>query len=320
MVAKLPESKHFQIERLADGVYAVIASEQGYATANAGIIDLGDKTIVFDTFISPDAAKDLLKAGEELTSHRVAYVVNSHRHDDHIRGNQVFSPHVDIISTTLTRDGIAKHEPEDIKWAKENVPQLIIETQSRLDAERDARQRRVLAYDIVYYQAIIESLPQLKTRLPNITFEHKLAIHGARRTVELHSFGPGHTASDLFLYLPEEKIAFMGDLLFINWHPYLLHGFPEEWKRFLGKVEALGVQTVIPGHGPVGRSADLSLTTQYIESLERIAVEMVKSGKPVEAVSSQPIPSPFESWGFLDFFVINLEFLYKRTAQATEKK
>jgi hypothetical protein len=41
--------------------YAVVATEQGYAICNVGIVDIGDKTIIFDTFISPDAAKDLLR-------------------------------------------------------------------------------------------------------------------------------------------------------------------------------------------------------------------------------------------------------------------
>jgi len=62
--------------------------------------------------------------------------------------------------------------------------------------------------------------------------------------------------------------------------------------------------------------------TKYIESLESVAVNMVKSGKSAEEVSLQPIPSPFETWWlfFDNFFVTNLEFLYKRAVQGTEKK
>jgi len=321
MPAQLPESKHFQIERLAEGVYAAVASEQGYAICNAGIVDIGDKTIVFDTFISPDAAKDLLKASEQLTSHKATYVVNSHYHEDHIRGNQVFSPGVDIISTAWTRDAIARNEPEEIKWEKENVPKRIIEAQSRLSVEKDSKRRRELALSIVYYQAMIESHPQLKTRLPDITFDHKLVIHGMRRTVELLPL-VGHTGSDIVLHLPEDKIAFMSDLLFINIHPYLPSGFPADWKQSISKVEALGIRTAVPGHGPVGRSADLSVMTQYIQALENIAMSMVKSGKSAKEIYLQPIPPPFETWGlfFDNFFFANLEFLYKCAAQRAKKK
>jgi len=321
MPARLPESKHFQIEQLADGVYAIVASEQGYAICNAGIVDIGDKTIVFDTFISPDAAKDLLKAAEQLTSHKVTCVVNSHYHEDHIRGNQVFSPDVDIISTIWTREAIARNEPEEISWEKENVLKGIIDAQSKLDAEKNPKRRRELALLIVYYRAMSESHPHLKTRLPNVTFERKLVIHGTQRTVELIPF-VGHTASDIVLYLPEEKIAFMSDLLFINIHPYLPSGFPANWKQSLSQIEALGIQTVVPGHGPVGRSADLLVMAQYIQSLENIATNMVKLGKSANEVYLQPIPSPFDTWLLLfdNFFFTNLEFLYKCAAQRKEEK
>ena len=151
----------------------------------------------------------------------------------------------------------------------------------------------------------------MKTRLPNITFEHKLIIHGTKRTVELLPFA-GHTASDVILYLPKEKIAFMSDLLFVNIHPYLASGSPEQWKQSLADVQGLGVQVAVPGHGRVGKSTDLSVMLQYIQSLENIVVDMIKSGKPAEQASFEPIPSPFDTWlCFENFFVANLKFLYK---------
>jgi cyclase len=317
---RLPESKHFQIERLADGVYAAVASEQGYASCNAGIIDVGDRTIVFDTFLTPEAARDLLKATEQLTSNKITFVINSHEHNDHIRGNQVFDSNVDIISTALTCEAIARNEPEQIKLEKETILKEIIDAQSKLDAEKDAKRRRELALLISYMQGVSKSHCELKTRLPNITFENGLTIHGTERTIKLLPLA-GHTFSDVVLYLPKEKIAFMSDLLFVNMHPYLASGSPEQWKQSLVKVEKLGVRIAVPGHGPVGRSTDLSVMSQYIQSLESIVVNMIKSGKHVEQASLEPIPSPFDTWLCLeDFFVTNLKFLYKLAKQGKRKK
>jgi glyoxylase-like metal-dependent hydrolase (beta-lactamase superfamily II) len=309
--SRLPESKHFQIERLADGVYAAIASEQGYASCNAGIIDIGDRTILFDTFLTPEVARDLLNATEQLTSNKITHIINSHEHNDHIRGNQVFGSDVDIISTVFTREAIARNEHENIKSEKKTILKEISDAQSKLDAEKDPKRRRELAFLICEMQGVSKSHCELKTRLPNITFEHKLIIHGTERTVELLPFA-GHTASDVILYLPKEKIAFMSDLLFVNIHPYLASGSPEQWKQSLADVQALGVQVAVPGHGPVGKSADLSAMLQYIQSLENIVVDMIKSGKPAEQASFEPIPSPFDTWlCFENFFVANLKFLYK---------
>ena len=65
-----PVSKNFSIQKLAPGVWAAIQNDKGgHAISNAGIIDLGDKTIVFDAFINPDAATELKQAAEELTGH-----------------------------------------------------------------------------------------------------------------------------------------------------------------------------------------------------------------------------------------------------------
>ncbi len=318
--SRLPESKHFQIERLADGVYAAVASEQGYASCNAGVIDIGGRTIIFDTFLTPEAARDLLKVAELLTSNKITHVINSHEHNDHIRGNQVFGSDVDIISTSLTRETIARNEPGQIKSEKETILKEIIDAQSSLDAEKDPKRRRELALLISYMQGVSKSHSELKTRLPNITFEHKLTIHGTERTIELLPLA-GHTFSDVVLYLTKERIAFMGDLLFVNMHPYLASGSPEKWKQSLAEVEGLGVQIAVPGHGEVGRSVHLSVMSQYIKSLESIAVNMIKSGKPVEQASFEPIPSPFDTWLCLEnFFVTNLKFLYKLSTQGKETR
>ena len=316
----IPKSKHFRLQRLADGAYAAVASEGGYAICNAGIVDTGDRTIVFDTFISLNAAKDLLRVAKRLTPQNVIRVVNSHYHSDHVRGNQVFPPDVDILSTATTLEGIAHEEPEEIEWEREDIPKAIVDTKSKLRLEKDPKRRRELVLSIVYYEAIMKSLPKLKTRLPNITFEGDLMMHGTRRQVELLSLS-GHTASDLVLYLPDEKIVFMGDLLFVNMHPYLVGGSPERWRKSLRKIGKLGVQTLVPGHGPVGKPSDLSLVDQYIQTLESIARNMVKMGKSPEAVSLQPVPPPFDNWysPLEGTFAVNLDFLYKYANQEAQR-
>ena len=316
MASELPKSMHFQVRRLTHGVYAAIASDQDYAGCNVGIIDIGDRTILFDTFVSPEAARDLLKVTEQLVSQRITHVINSHEHSDHIRGNQTLGSDVDIISTALTCEAIARNEPQEIEWEKETIAEKVSDAQSRLDAEKDEKRRHNLASSLAYLHAINKSRLELKMRLPNVTFEHRLTIRGTKRTIELLPLA-GHTASDVVLILPEDKIAFMGDLLFVNCHPFLASGSPEHWKKSLDVVKTFGVQVVVPGHGPVGKFENLSLMQQYIQSLENIVANMIKCGKSIKQVSSEQAPSPFDIWvSPHNFFVTNLEFLYKRAMRS----
>lgn len=55
----LPASRHFELERVAEGVYAAIATPGAGALGNAAIVDLGGRTLVFDTFMTPQAAQEV---------------------------------------------------------------------------------------------------------------------------------------------------------------------------------------------------------------------------------------------------------------------
>ena len=53
-------TKHFFLQQLAPGVWAAIQNDKGgHAISNAGIIALGNKTVVFDASMNPDAASEL---------------------------------------------------------------------------------------------------------------------------------------------------------------------------------------------------------------------------------------------------------------------
>ncbi|MBN1661004.1 MAG: MBL fold metallo-hydrolase, partial [Anaerolineae bacterium] len=96
-------SPHFDLSELAPGVYAAVATEGGSARSNAGIIDLGTQTLIFDAFDSPNAAFDLLAAAQELTGRPPACVVISHVHWDHWGGAQAIAPHVPILTSHAIR-------------------------------------------------------------------------------------------------------------------------------------------------------------------------------------------------------------------------
>src|SRR6478609_4034511 len=125
----LPTSPYFRLERLAEGVWAAIVARGTGAWGNAGIVALGERTLVFDTFLTPAAARDLRTAAEALTGQPVAYVVNSHYHMDHIHGNAVFDD-ATIITTGKTRERIANRGAEILDQMREHPDDL-----ASLDAE-----------------------------------------------------------------------------------------------------------------------------------------------------------------------------------------
>jgi glyoxylase-like metal-dependent hydrolase (beta-lactamase superfamily II) len=155
--------------------------------------------------------------------------------------------------------------------------------------------------------------PTLTLRFPDQTFEEKVVFHGTHRTVELHTWGGGHSSSDAFLLLPAERVVFMGDLGFFQFHFPLMGGDRRTLTTILERLLALDLETYVPGHGPLGSEADVRLQIRYIAALEALAAQVVEASGSADEAAQQPIPSSFDAWSHgMGLFGANMRFLYQR--------
>jgi len=163
-----------------------------------------------------------------------------------------------------------------------------------------------------YYEALVTSNDSLKAIVPDMTFNDQLILHGTKRTIMLLSYGEGHSESDLFLYLPSEQIAFLGDLLFIQNHPWLGHGDPNKWKTYLDSIASLNVKILVPGHGPVGTVSSIDTMKLYFDNANKAAIDYHKKGLLPENDLLLKSPPPFDNWFLSNFYKPNVIFEYKR--------
>jgi glyoxylase-like metal-dependent hydrolase (beta-lactamase superfamily II) len=313
----LPSSPYFHLEQLADGVWAVLVKRGSGAWGNAGIVALGDSTLVFDTFLTPAAARDLRSAAESLTGQPIAYVVNSHYHMDHIHGNAVFDD-ATIIATEQTRERIATRGAELLAMMREHPDDL-----TGLDKEIASAATQELASDLRVlqgdYRALYAALPGLTLRLPDSTFEQRLVLRGTKRIVEVLSYGGGHTCSDAFLFLPVERIAFLGDLLGVRMHPSFGQANLEQWDDILERIETLDIRRVVPGHGSVGTLDDVATLRRYLSDIETLVDEAIVRGETAEQIAALPPPAAYASWGARTIHTDNLRHLYGLLARSVEE-
>jgi cyclase len=308
-MTRLPVSTHFVLHELAGGVYAAIHAPGGAAIGNAGIIDTGDRTLVFDTGMSPRAARDLLDAAETLTGRPASIVLNSHDHNDHTWGNAAVPAEVDIVATAITRDLVARGEEE--QWYREHAGQSLSDARVQRASARNATEREQQQVLVEYYEAIVDALPLLPPRTPNITFQDTLEFTGPRRCARFIARA-GHSASDAMLHLPDDGVLFMGDLLFVRVHPYLGDGDPNVLRQTLAEVKALGAGVLVPGHGPVGGIADADAMLRYIDELQASVERAVRDGSSCEEIEQQRVPDQYAAWQFPSFYEQNAAFLYRR--------
>jgi cyclase len=312
------ESKHFRLNHVVDGVFAAISVPGTGSVGNAAIIDLGDSTLVVDTFQTIQAAEDLQAAAMHLTGNPVSYVINTHWHSDHTSGNQVFTPKAQIISTSITReimDTFGKNRLAQQLSNPEPIYQALEEIEEKIQQETDEKLKKEMQWENASDREYMKILPNLVYTLPTITFDQQMSIHGSDRTVQLITYGGGHTQSDAFVYLPEDKTAVMGDLVLSKHHPVMMYANPQQWIKILERVELLDVETIVPGHGEVCSMKELHEVKGYINNIVALVEETVQSKKSIDDIL---VPKAYQDWYFTTYFKTNLKRVYDLITKSTD--
>ncbi|MFD3448422.1 MBL fold metallo-hydrolase [Microbacteriaceae bacterium 4G12] len=294
-------NKHFTLKKVSQGTYVAIAREGGGALANAGFVDLGDKTIVFDTFNTQQASQELKQIAEKITNRPVTLVINSHWHGDHIRGNQTFKDS-SILSSQITYTKMREIHPSRIDKQKNDIQGLtnyIQALQDQLHQKYDIK----IQHQINFLSELEISLPTLELVLPNQTFNDEIYFHGTKRSAKLFTLGGGHSFCDAMLYIPEDKVIFMGDLLFVDCHPtFFEESNPEKWISILKEVENIEFDIAIPGHGSLGTKLDLLKLVDYINDL----IHIVKETSSNEEIR---VPTIYNNWNSPEIYHQSLKRL-----------
>ncbi|MFN8280194.1 MAG: MBL fold metallo-hydrolase [Saprospiraceae bacterium] len=304
-------SRHFTIQKLGNGVYAAIATNGGYAICNAGIVDLGDAALVMDPFMTPEAARDLKKAAERLTGHSVRYVINSHFHNDHTGGNQVFEKST-IISTQATLRHMREELPPELEENRKHAAEKAASFHQMNPRNMSAHERQEHIMWEAYYDGLARSVGTLKLCYPQLSFTDSMIIHGSKRDVHLYDCGPAHTEGDLLMFLPEEKILFTGDVLFIGCHPWIGDGNPGRWDHVLQNIQQGQAEVIIPGHGRSGSKDDVQPMRQYLQDLREMVQKYQREGHYPHEDNALKIPEAYAAWTLSVFYKPNLLNMWEK--------
>jgi cyclase len=305
-------NKFFTLHSVASGVWAAIVIPGSGALGNAAIVDLGDFTVVVDTFSLPEAAQILRETAGQLTGKPVKYIVNTHFHGDHHYGNQVFEDS-QIITTDLTREILTKEGPPEVEVWQNGLQKQIAVLSKGMHAAQDIRLQTAFANEIADKAALLAAVPAIRRRTAALTFSDKLMIHGTARSLTLLTFGGGHTDSDAFVYIEDAKVLIAGDLVLSKSHPAMLSGFPAAWIEILQRIgQELEFSLLIPGHGEVTDRSSIGEMISYLTEIQIYAEQAAASGESADSWMARGIPVPFAEWQMSHVFEWNFRWLFKQ--------
>ena len=241
----------FRFNKVAEGVYHAVGTGALTVIGNSAVIVNDDEVMIVDDHVSPAAAWVLLEEVKRLTPKPVRYVINTHFHFDHAHGNQIFGPGVDIIGHEFTREMLASGKPLQMPLLKnylDGLPAQIEGLRGRVAKEQDAAAKARLQTQLTSAENNLASQKELKLVPPNVTLSREMTLFRGGREIQLKFLGRGHTAGDVVVFLPREKVVITGDFLTAGMSN-LSDSYPDEWVASLDALKKLDFTTVLPGHG-----------------------------------------------------------------------
>lgn len=269
MASSLPgAAPDFRLQKIGDGVWAAIVSDEGLAGGNAGFVIGDDGVLVIDTFQDPRPAKALLGEIRKLTPLPIRFVVNTHYHLDHVNGNDVFA----AAGAT-----IVAHRNVRAWMRTENIKML----DPPVTAEKKAR---------------VQSLT-----LPTVVYDSHIELYLGSRQINVRYY-PGHTGGDSVVFIPDAHVVFCGDMLWKEHVPNLIDASTKPWIESLDAMQKdYGPSTWVPGHGGIANSQDVLTFRKYLADLRDGVRREQAAGKSGDALVQALLPglkSQYGKWGF----------------------
>jgi glyoxylase-like metal-dependent hydrolase (beta-lactamase superfamily II) len=130
----------------------------------------------------------------------------------------------------------------------DGLPRQIENLRKRVAAEADPARKATLQTELQAAENNRASQAELKPTPPNLTLKTQMTLHRGDREIQVRFLGRAHTAGDLVVYLPRERIVITGDMLTTGL-ANMSDGFVNEWVTTLDELKKLDFDTVLPGHG-----------------------------------------------------------------------
>lgn len=258
---------------------------------------LNDRDVlVADSEGSPASARSLLAGVASITDKPVHYLVDTHFHIDHAYGNAALPPTVQIIGSEFTRRMLVGPEARQgvtFRNFTDPMPGRIDALKKQLAEETDAAKKTALAGQLASQEATLAVYSgNFPLQAPNLTVRNSMSVWSGNKEFQMLYLGRAHTAGDLIVYVPSEKAAASGDILFKAMVGWQGDAFPNEHPATLDALKALDIELLLPGHGDhVEGKANVQMVVAnmqgYLREEWRQASAAKTSGATPEAALAQ---------------------------------
>jgi glyoxylase-like metal-dependent hydrolase (beta-lactamase superfamily II) len=281
--------------------------------SNSGLVASNGQALLIDTLWDLKLTQRMLDEALRRTRVLPQIVFNTHSDGDHVWGNQLL-PDARIISSATAKKLMKFDTPKELRAMQRggNLLGAVGALPLPFIGPRDYGNLPRLPLREMGKEFAPFDWSEVNLTLPTETFEGSMTLAVGDRTVELIEVGPAHTGGDSVAWVPDVKVCFAADILFIGGTPIMWAGPVAGWLRALDHISRLGAETFVPGHGPICTQAEVDTLREYFEWVAREGGALLDRGvTPFEAArtmlaSTEFIESPWADWDDAARLVVTL--------------
>ncbi len=241
--------------------------------------------MVVDSSYLPSSAREDIAQIKTWADRPVTYLVNTHWHPDHVRGNFEYRkafPSIAIVAQHETLNLGRNYEGGNLERRPTRLAAMSVQLKSgkgpdgkRLSAAELAELKETLAGS----KKVSKELRDFHQELPDVTFDTELNVDLGGRQVQIRHSGTGDTLGDAWVYLPDERVLIAGDVL-VSPVPYFFAGYPAGLLKTLRQLEPMDLAAIVPGHGSVLHDKTYlhSVISLMDSILTQVNAEVVRQG------------------------------------------
>lgn len=248
------------------GLSEVMDERNNGNMSNSCFVNMGTSYLVIDSGPTYSYALQAYEKMKQIKNLPISYVINTHIHDDHWLGNAYYREiGVKIIGSHAFKDEV------------------------KVDMTR--MQRRISP----------EAYEKTTQEFPTVFVEEEKILKIDGKKVHIVSVNKkAHTGSDLFVYIPSEKMVFVGDLVFNDRIPSIRDGNLKGWMDTLDEIREMDVKFIIGGHGEIVDRSSIDMTYNYVKTLRERVVALLEDGEDIADVINMVKMEEFKSVNFYD--------------------
>lgn len=283
------------LHELGNGLYAYLQPDGSWGWSNAGLVTDGGEALLVDTLFDARLTEEMLRAMSDATGllpEDIATLVNTHANGDHTYGNGLL-PEAEIVASATSAAEMSEVPPEMLAAFMKAAPGM----------------GAVGAYFAQCFGAF--DFENVAPRLPTRTFERMLSVEVGAKTVNLLEVGPAHTRGDVIVHVPEDRVVYTGDILFIDGTPVMWEGPVENWIAACDLILGLDLEAVVPGHGPITDKAGVGRVRDYLAYIDAEARRRCEAGLSWQEAARDIALTDYESWLDNERIAVNVATLYR---------